>query len=251
MIGKLSVSQLYAYALAEEEGVGTAYEYLVKRLVLAPWLGLHAEPARILIAGVPERYGSSLDFALMAYEFGAKLTVVDERDQALDKFGRSLARAQHEGLLANLSWQARAVQDLASLEGEYDLALSSEVLQRLTGTARQQYIDSLKRSASRAALFCPNGDNRAHTDLSGLDGLTLESLKELTGQWAASSDFIDMPPFPPGLTRSDEQREQAATGGLEAMAMAGLGIYARLERYFPRRVRRKQAHIVFALSERS
>ncbi|MBK8128985.1 MAG: hypothetical protein IPK53_08585 [bacterium] len=36
-----------------------------------------------------------------------------------------------------------------------------------------------------------------------------------------------MPPFPPGITRSDEQREQATSGRMEALAMQGLGYYAR------------------------
>jgi len=254
MMRQLSVGQLYLLALAEGEGVGTAYEYLAKRLVLAPWLGSGRPPERILVAGAPQKYGSSLDFALLAAEFGAALTVVDDRPATLEKFENSLAQAQDQGYLVGLSWRSRLVQDLAMADLEdssYDLALSSEVLQRIEASKRSQYVAAVRRSASRVALFCPNEDNKAHVGLSGLAGLTLEALRSLTGDWAQRTGFIDMPPFPPGLTRTDEQREQATTGRLEALAMAGLGVYARLERFVPAGIRRRQAHIVFALSDGS
>ena len=37
-----TVKSLYPLALAEGEGVGTAYEYLAKRLTLSRWLGAAA-----------------------------------------------------------------------------------------------------------------------------------------------------------------------------------------------------------------
>ena len=52
MIRKMSVGQLYPLALAEGEGVGTAYEYLAKRLVLAPWLGKRFRPGSVVIAAI-------------------------------------------------------------------------------------------------------------------------------------------------------------------------------------------------------
>jgi hypothetical protein len=56
-----------------------------------------------------------------------------------------------------------------------------------------------------------------------------------------------MPPFPPGITRSEDERARATTGLLEATAMRGLGWYAQLERFFPRSVRKAQSHIVYGL----
>jgi hypothetical protein len=56
-----------------------------------------------------------------------------------------------------------------------------------------------------------------------------------------------MPPFPPGIIRSNEQRVQATSGKLEGLAMWGLGYYARAERWLPTAMRRRQAHIVYAL----
>lgn len=252
MMQRLSVGQLYPYAMAEEEGVGTAYEYLAKRLVLAGWLGSAPLPQSVLVAGTPEKYGSSLDFALIAHEYGARLTVIDDREEALRKFERSVTAAQSAGLLADLAWETRMENDLGSwqpAESHYDLALSSEVLQRIGQANQRQYVAALWQTAERVALFCPNRDNRAHTGLSGLKGIQLEALNDLTDNWASRTGFIDMPPFPPGITRSDEQREQAVSGRLEGAAMAFLGIYARLERFVPGIVRRRQAHIVFALSK--
>jgi hypothetical protein len=64
----------------------------------------------------------------------------------------------------------------------------------------------------------------------------------------ARAGYIDMPPFPPGITRSDDQREQATSGRLEAFAMWGLQQYARGERLLPRALRQRQSHIVYALA---
>jgi hypothetical protein len=259
---KLSVRKLYPLALAEGEGVGTAYEYRAKRLVLARWLGLAPSLKRILIAGLPEKYGASLDFALMAAEFQAHLTVADDRPAALDKFSDSLATLQAQGIASDLVWEPLLVPDLASLPataGEYDLALSSEVLQRLDEPARGPYVSGLQRLASRVALFCPNAENPAHTDLSGLAGLTKEEACGLVGDLpedgradgpadgGVQTGLVDMPPFPPGITRSDEQREQASSGRAEALAMSGLDAYARLEQYVPGRIRRQKCHIVYVL----
>src|SRR5690606_30513282 len=78
-----SIKALYALALAEDEGVGTAYEYFAKRLVLRPWLRQQPPVRRLLVAGLPEKYGASLDHLLLAEELGATAVVVDDRPPAL------------------------------------------------------------------------------------------------------------------------------------------------------------------------
>jgi hypothetical protein len=240
-------------ALAEGEGVGTAYEYFAKRLVLARWLknrqAQQRKPQRLLIAGLPEKYGSSLDFLQLAQELGAEVTVVDERPFALQKLQNSLAAAQKEGWLTAVSPNLISLPHLADLSpiGEaFDLCLGSEGLQRLDPDDRPDYVRHVQRVTSSAALFAPNGDNMAHANISGLAGVTLAEMQQLVGS-DAKTGYIDMPPFPPGITRSDEQREQATSGTMEAVAMWGLGYYARLEHFLPTAVRRKQSHIVYAL----
>lgn len=254
MLKTLSIKSLYTLALAEGEGVGTAYEYFAKRLVLSKWLPQVKRPSRILIAGLPQKYGSSLDFLQLAKELGAAVTVVDERPFALQKLQSALTAAQAKGWLQDLSLKTQHTPDLASLDGMvdlYDLCISSEVLQRLSHSEQAQYTMRLRELGTAVALFSPNGDNTAHTNISGLSGLTLSQLRTLCASMFTHpliySNYIDMPPFPPGITRSDEQREQANSGFLEALIMWGLGYYARLEKVLPIPVRRRQSHIVYAL----
>lgn len=251
MLTSFSIKSLYALALAEGEGVGTAYEYYAKRLALGRWLKQVGRPKRMLVAGLPQKYGSSLDFLLLAEELGASVTVVDERPFALSKLQSSLAAAQGAGWLTAVSpilIPTANLSDLAESSGPFDLAISSEVLQRLDEAARPRYVARLGELATAVALFAPNEDNPAHTQISGLDGLTLTELQSLfpTSHQPPATGYIDMPPFPPGIIRSEEQRAQATSGKFEAFAMWGLGYYARAEKILPTAVRRRQSHIVYA-----
>jgi hypothetical protein len=259
MLARYSVKDLYALALAEGEGMGTAYEYYVKRMALARYLAYIPKPREILIAGLPERYGASLDFVLLASELGARLTVVDDRPQALDRLQSALDSLHLVSgapvldppvavLLTNL--------DILSINGRFDLALSSEVLQRLPSDGRASYVSRLRQLAPALALFAPNAENQAHTTRSGLAGLRIEELRALMGAGERnvtapqppSIGFIDMPPFPPGITRSAEQREEATQGRFEGFVMWGLGRYAHMERFLPAALRRRESHIVYALT---
>lgn len=251
MLQNLSIKKLYALALAEGEGVGTAYEYFAKRLALAGWLRTLPRPQTILVAGLPQKYGSSLDFVQLAAELGSRLTVIDEREEALQQWETAVATMQKDGWWSGLQWSTQLVTDMILMNEitvSSDLALSSEVLQRLPAAGRAGYWRRLTQLAPHQALFAPNGDNRAHTDISGLAGLRLDELRAWLTDENAAAGYLDMPPFPPGITRSDEQREQATTGTLESLAMWGLGYYARGERWLPHGLRQRQSHIVYAFS---
>ncbi len=232
--------------------MGTAYEYYVKRRVLASFLTVTTPPRTILIAGLPQKYGASLDFMLLATEWGAAVTVVDDRPQALERLrvslvglekmsGAPIIRPPVVTLLAD-------VDTLASVSGRFDLALSSEVLQRLSAAGRTSYVARLRQLCGSLALFCPNADNEAHNSRSGLGGLSLDEMSKLLTSDRTAVDYIDMPPFPPGITRSAEQREEATSGHFEAFVMWGLERYAHVERFLPLNIRRRHAHIVYGLS---
>lgn len=257
MLPYRSIRSLYPLALAEGEGVGTAYEYFAKRLALSRWMAGFPRGLRMLVAGLPEKYGASLDFLLLAQDVDAgALVVADDRPAALDKLRRSLAAAQAAGELARVQPRYELVGSLVRLgevTGHFDLCVGSEVLQRLGDADRKRHVERLASLAPAVALFAPNGENPSHTGLSGLSGLTLPQLRALVGAAAgapAASGHVDMPPFPPGLTRSAAQRDQAASGQVERLAMWGLGYYARMERYAPPAWRRRHAHIVYAFTER-
>lgn len=246
-----SIKSLYPLALAEGEGVGTAYEYFAKRLALSRCLPPRFHPRRLLIAGLPQKYGLSFDFWLLAAEWGATLTIADERPAALQKAQAALHTAQEQGLLPAFSPTFTLVTDWAQpaeLAGDYDFVLSSELLQRLSPVARGPYVRHLQALAPALALFCPNAANPGHTNLSGLTGLTLTELSALNqdAAWQTTTGYIDMPPFPPGVVRSETQRAQASSGWLEAAAMGGLGWYARLEWWMPASIRRTHSHIVYS-----
>lgn len=257
-LSRQSIKSLYPLALAEGEGVGTAYEYFAKRLVLGSWLANRPKPRSLLIAGLPEKYGCSLDFFLLAHEWGIRPVVVDDRARALDKLRGAIAAAQADGELLSLEVDlvlVDAPERLRGLGARFDLALCSEVLQGISAENRPDFVAAVSDSAEAFALFSPNADNAAHTDLSGLAGLTLSELTTLVSPLiphsaSFTSGYIDMPPFPPGITRDETQREHASSGKLEAVAMWGLGHYARAERWLPASVRRAQSHIVYAFCER-
>lgn len=244
MLSKQAIKTLYAPALAEGEGVGTAYEYFAKRLILRHWLrGFTKRPLTLLIAGLPQIYGLSLDFLLMAQEIGCTTVIVaDDRPDRLTFLEKALPQ---------MGWAIRPtllhtnhLPTLPELKGQFDLAISSEVLQRLAGE-QKQYTQRLQHIASHVALFAPNGDNQAHVTHSGLAGVRLDEMRQLLNTKRAG--YIDMPPFPPGITRTEDQREQATSGKLEAIAMWGLGYYAQMEWLIPRPIRQSQSHIVYGL----
>lgn len=262
MTQKQSVKRLYALALAEGEGVGTAYEYYAKRLTLRPWLARSARPTRLLIAGLPEKYGSSLDLLLLGNESECRITVVDERDSALERLNDAAQRADIGSIGTHVRPDLLLTGDLASLhelDGRFDLAVSSEVLQRLSPADRRAYVSRLLALSPKVALFAPNAANDAHVGLSGLAGVQPEELEDMlrsalhphVGAAELEVGYIDMPPFPPGITRTEEQRQEATTGFLEAIAMRGLEIYARAERLIPTGLQQRWAHIVYAFLDTS
>lgn len=252
MLPSRSIKSLYPLALAEGEGVGTAYEYYAKRLLLRGFLKQMARPRRILVAGLPEKYGSSLDFLLLAEELEAEVVVADHRLEALEKAKRSLAAARPYHFLQHITPQyvhtTNPVQ-LPKLDGSFDLILCCEVLQSIPARERTAFWQRLHTLAPAVALFVPNAGNPAHSTHSGLRTVSLDELKNLVQNTpAAQIGLVDLPPFPSGVTRSEAQRAQASTGILESLVMWGLNYYARLEKFVPTRLRLHYAHMVYALA---
>jgi hypothetical protein len=240
------IAELYPYALAEGEGVGTAYEYVAKvRFVRALTRRLRSG-SRLLVAGLPERYGTSLDFALLAHASGAELVVVDERDEAIGRARGAVDAVQRAGRLTGLRATYHRVESLQRLGdvGANDAVLSCEVLQRVPDSDRPAFAATVRGLAPDGAVFVPNGDNRSHVKLSGLSGVSLRELRSLFEGSGGRFDYVDMPPFPPGITRSPDQRARAASGWAEGIAMRGLDAYCAAERLVPAAIKRHLAHIV-------
>lgn len=250
---------MYALNLEEGEGLGTAYEYYAKLRKLKKFINSIEKPKRILIAGLPEKYGLSMDFFLLGQMFHAEMSVMDERSEVLERAQdvfRTLKTKKIFGETKVLFLKADQIEDFISLgwkKKEFDLALSSEVLQRLD-KAQGTYLSNIKKLAKNFALFAPNRENESHARLSGLKGVSLEELLAHCLEGDSGIDifdcgYLDMPPFPPGLSRSQEKREQAAESRLEAFLMKGLEIYSLCESLMPRFIKEKKAHIVYVLAK--
>ncbi|MDX1662458.1 MAG: hypothetical protein R3272_01615 [Candidatus Promineifilaceae bacterium] len=252
MLKYLPISALYTLAHAEGEGARAAYQYFVKRLALSRWLARAGRPQRILIAGLPEALGSSLDFLQLAAECGARVTVADERPRVLAHHVRAWHAAQRQGRLRAVApalVQVDSVAELSALSPVYDLCVSSGVLHKLAGPARALYTARLRRLAPAVALFAPNADNVTHRG----HGVHRRELNELIAATAAypgrplpATGYGDMLPYPPTGHGVDARHPLAEASPLATSAVNGLELYARIEPLLPLSLRRSRSHLVYA-----
>lgn len=249
-----SINTAYEFALAEGEGLGTAYEYIMKKELLNRLVADVGQPRSILIAGLPEKYGFSIDFVKFAENANAKITVIDDRESRLSQFNQVLNRLKKHGYFTDLQLTELQVSDWAkiTLDKTFNLVISCEVLQRLSASERIAYINNMNAIADNAAFFSPNGDNSAHAKVSKLHTLKLVELKSLCcsgGYHAVDYGYVDMPPFPPGLKQKKAQGVTKPSGKMKLLSK-GLNVWAKLENKFPQGLTSKQAHIVYFMGRR-
>lgn len=245
IVPNYGIIDFYPSALAEGEGVGTAYEYYAKAKVFKKFFRLNPGPYEsMLIAGLPEKYGFSLDFLLMAKGMGIKnVFVQDEREEKIKRY-KELA-GDTAGDFDKFHCVAGPLDNLPQ---SYDLVVSCEVFQRLCEESQKNYLSSCAQAGRNIIIFAPNGGNPSHAELSGLKTVKLNRLEQLareTDLITLNSGYIDMPPFPPGITRDQESRDQAQDNPLEKIAMRGIQVWADLEAFLPGGIRRKFSHIVY------
>jgi len=242
---------LYTLASVEGEGWGTAYEYWVKIKHLR-------RTARdklirtILVAGLPEKYGYSLECIALASYYQSAVTIVDEREGAI---------RECLGVLKKLSgipgvfmppvtcqkidgWQALA--DLSS----FDLVVSTGVLQRVPAAQRYSYIQVLFQKAKTVAVFAPNGNNKAHGVFTGLRTVTRGELNEYAGRIQPKPGryvlkMLDLPPFPPGVYRPAPLKNTARLG-----MVIVLRLWYYIEVVLPDGIKSRLAHIVSVTFQR-
>jgi len=254
-IGRMDIFDLeclYDIAKKQDEGLGTAYEYRVKLKLLHRLLTkADCRPESILIAGLPEKYGYSMDLVLLAQALEAKLTVLDERECRLEKFedlcrGLRAASSDHLTLIKTSSW------DNFSSGKNHDLIVSCEVLQRLDEGQKISYFNELGHCGKMFVAFAPSAENKSHAKLSGLNTVSLGELEGLlinSGLELLSSGYLDAPPFPPGLKLSrrntDQSGQHQSNHILEKIAMLILGGWSRIERAIPNTVMQRVSHIAY------
>jgi hypothetical protein len=258
---------MYPLALLEEQGMGTAYEYYSKLRVMQATFARFGYPRNMVVLGLPEKHGYDLDFVLAAHQLRSAgvlgpLTVCDDRSEVLEALAQTLealpdremgAEVQLVQLESLTDWHAVG-RSLASVRQQrpIDWLVSTAAVQRLTDDEIAIYLQNARQTASFALLFIPNSGNRAHLTLSGLRGLELDQVVALCDQLEPSvpierivSGYCDIPPFPPGLQRSSEAKENALNSPIESAAMWGLEWWCRAERWMPRAVQRRWAHLVY------
>jgi hypothetical protein len=254
-----SIKSYYQLSLAEGEGVGTAYEYYAKAGKLGRFLGAVGRPKTILIAGLPERYGFSMDFFLLSEKLQSDILVIDDRDERVQRAREIVYELAQGGIMSRARIRFLVVPDLGEFgsvdlqRSEFDLALSCEVLQRLD-LSMERYLSSLWQRARNIALFVPNRGNSAHAKHSGLRSLSLQELLNVCRQGREDmrihdSGYVDMPPFPPGINRSQEKRDRAAHSLLEGFLMNVIEGYCSFENLCPPSVSAKFAHIAYVMAK--
>jgi hypothetical protein len=255
---RATIRSLYPLTLLEEQGMGTAYEYYSKLRVIQAAFESTAAPGSLLALGLPEKHGYDLDLLLVAQQAGASLTICEDRAEILDQLPSALDALPDPSLREHVELiQIDSLTDWRAIEGRhFDWLISTAAVQRLPDSEIVTYVQNARRFADYCLLFVPNLGNRAHLTLSGLRGLDREQVVALCRQADAphsprvlSSGYCDIPPFPPGLQRSSEAKENALHSPLEIVAMRVLEGWCLGERWMPAAIQKRWAHLVYVALE--
>jgi hypothetical protein len=254
MTKRFSVVDLYPVALLEGEGMGTAFEYSVKLKMLHRAFKFCLPPRQILIGGLPEAYGVDLALALFAAQYDSRVVVADDRLPMLEKFADALQSLQLSGLVNAEHFEMRHLETLADPtrpdDVPFDLWITTSSIQRLTENERAEYLAQVRENARCAAILVANEGHKAHQNITGIKGFFLPDLVSMcqqAGLAVQEANYLDMPPFPPGITRSTEAKENAAQSSLNRAAMHILEWAVHVERFWPRLVRQRFSHIAYVI----
>lgn len=218
------MSRLYELALSEGEGLGTAYEYYVKLRLLNRYLdGKQIRTA--LIYGLPEKYGYSLDFFYFCKQKNIIPDLFEKRKSKISELQK--IRSDKFNLISKIC-------------KSYDLTLSCEVLQALNESEKNIIFEDLRKYGKNIIIFVPNKSNKGHHNISGLNGFTLKGLRKMLPN-AMRFGYIDMPPFPPGIRKKKKIKNKIFINLLEK--------YSNLEAIFPRKLKKKFSHMIYAIKE--
>lgn len=221
---------LYSIALLEGEGLGTAYEYFVKLKLLNKFLK-NKKIKNVLIYGLPEKYGFSLDFIYFCYKNNLNVFLFEKREDKIKNFKEILSRLNKKIVVNNL-------KIIEKIDKKYDLVLSCEVLQYLKEDELKEYIGNIQKYSKKTIIFVPNKSNKSHVKFSRLNGFTLEELNDLFDN-VKESGYIDVPPFPPGIKKGEKIKNIFLIRTLEFSAY--------LEKFIPSIIKKKIAHISYVL----
>lgn len=232
------------------EGWGTAYEYYVKSALISEKInGITVDS--ILVYGLPEKYGLSLDHIFLGKLLGVPVTVVDERQNVLDRVSEALKSPKSKDLFHGIECTLTHAEKLANppLTRRFDVSFNMEVIQRLAEKDKSKFMKTARKLSNRVFSFAPNKGNSMHNRFSGLASVSLSELLRLceeSGLRVADSGFIDMPPFPPGVKKPGDSSE--GFGLLDAVFPPSLKAWSSFEGFCPISLKSRYSHIVYAYS---
>jgi hypothetical protein len=221
-MGIYSIRDFYSTALEEKQGLGTAYEYFVKQKMFERVFKIIGIPQSIIVAGLPEKYGFSNDFSMLARRLSAGFSI------GVNPFCPGIEDDVH-----------------------FDLALSCEVLQSMPAETKQKYVVRLLWLARTIIIFAPNANNRAHKNHSHLKTVRLDELRQLIignkGE-VVESGYIDMPPFPSGISAKGLNKSKSASSGIaKDIIIRLLGMWAEAEDKLDY-LKPRYAHMVYCVA---
>jgi len=224
------LKQLYELALMEGEGLGTAYEYASKREIIKKYLN----SKKVLIYGLPEKYGFSLDFLYFSENSGCEVHVYEKKKEKLKRYCTIIRTLEKKGIIK------RKPLIISKIREVYDVIFSSEVIQQLNSKELQEYCKNVTKFSKSAVVFFPNQNNTSHHAITGLKAYTPEEVSRIFGCDNVRTGFVDMPPFPPGLhIKSDKTRRS-----LKVLAQF-LHLPLLIEKISPRFIKKRFCHIAY------
>jgi hypothetical protein len=215
----------------EGEGFGTAYEYAAKERIVKAFV---KGKKRILVYGLPEKYGFSLDLFLHANENNAECFFFNANNKKIPV----QIRAEMKKIGVKI-----VKGDFISKQ-RFDSVMCSEVIQKMSSSALKNLQEVIKKRSF--LFFAPNGNNGSHKKISGLSGLNEQKLRKMFGE-KISISYLDIPPFPPGIKSNNAKQKSVL---LKIFAGIGIQIFSFIERFYPQALKKRKAHIICALSEK-
>lgn len=231
IICKMQLKHLYSIALLEGEGLGTAYEYFIKLKLLDKYLEKN-KIKDVLIYGLPEKYGFSLDFFYFCHKNNFNIFLFEKRREKIKRLKKILKDLDKKNIIF------KNFKIIQKINKKYDLILSCEVLQALKENELKEYKDNIRDYSKIAIIFVPNKNNKSHIKFSGLNGF---SLKELKSEFynVKKSGCIDAPPFPPGIKKKEKIKSVFLIKILE--------FFLYIEKFIPSIIKKNIAHISYIL----
>ena len=162
-----------------------------------------------------------------------------------------MATTQRLGQLQDVRFKGVIVNDMGVIweaAADFDLILSSDVIQRLDKTTQSLYISHLQQIGKQFALFGPNGNNPVYLADRATTGVTLDQLRTMSAPNAYQFGYLALPPFGSTVSLSRLIADNKISNRLQAIMFAALQISAWVERFLPNDMRFPRARLVYQLS---